>query len=158
MIGWLRPLEISLDFEDQVYELGETIDMKVSLLGNRDVRLIRGRAELLCEVRYTELDTVKVPARSGFLNVSDSRPLFFHVTKHVVKKNRKRYIRGNCLFLSDTDIRAGETREYDARLEIQPRRPPHALDGILAWSIQTTVRLASGRDIRCSRSVRVRIA
>ena len=157
MISWLRPIEVSLDFEDRAYELGETIDVKVWLRGNRGVQVVRGRAEVICDVRYSELDIVKVPGRSGFLNVSDSRPLFFHTTKHVIKKNRKRHVRGSVQFLSDTEIGAGETREYDGRLEIKSGRPPHTLDGTLKWRVQATVWLASGREVKCNRPVEVRV-
>ena len=112
---------------------------------------------MICEVRYSELDTVKVPGRSGFLNVSDSRPIFFHTTKHVIKKNRKRHVRGSIQLLADAEISAGETRECDGRLQIRSRRPPHAMDGTLKWTVQATIRLTTGRQVRCDRPIEVRV-
>jgi hypothetical protein len=157
MISWLRPVEVSLDFEDQAYELGDTIEVKARLRANRDVQVVRGYAEVVCEVRYSELDTVEVPGRMGLLNVSDSRPIFLHTTKRVVKKNRKRYVRGSIQLLADTDIGAGETLECGGRLSIRSRRPPHALDGTLKWNVQATIKLASGREVKCDRPAEVRV-
>ena len=51
VISRLRPLGVNLDFGDQSYMLGGTIDISVELNPRRDVEVREGRVDLVCEVR-----------------------------------------------------------------------------------------------------------
>ncbi len=47
MVYKLKPLELGLEFEDRDYELGDTINIQISLTPNGDVNL-RGAALTSC--------------------------------------------------------------------------------------------------------------
>lgn len=53
MVYKFKPLELSLDFEDRDYELGDTVDVQVDLVPNGDVHVREARIDLVCEQRYT---------------------------------------------------------------------------------------------------------
>ena len=46
MVSRLRPLKLNVIFEDSPYQLGQTIDVTVELMANRDVELREGRIDL----------------------------------------------------------------------------------------------------------------
>ena len=51
MVYKFKPLELSLDFEDRDYELGDTVDVQVDLVPNGDVHVREARIDLVCEQR-----------------------------------------------------------------------------------------------------------
>ena len=57
MVYKLKPLELTLEFEDRIYELGDTIDIELSLAPNGDVDVREGRVDLVCEEVYTSAET-----------------------------------------------------------------------------------------------------
>ena len=158
MITRLRPLDLKLDFEERQYKLGDAIDARVELHPNRDVEVREGRVDLVCEMRYSEVDTVKVPARSELLNISDAEPLFFHVTKRVLKEHRKTYVGSSAVFLTDARLESGTVRRYNARLEIEPQPPSHASEATIKWSLVAVVDVAHARDVKKRSTVRVALS
>ena len=61
MVYKLKPLELSFDFEDRVYDLGDTVDLQVTLTPNSDVDVRGGRVDLVCDQRYVQRATTFVP-------------------------------------------------------------------------------------------------
>ena len=47
MVYKLKPLELGLDFEDKDYNLGDTIDVQVTLTTNGDVNVREARVDLV---------------------------------------------------------------------------------------------------------------
>ena len=63
MVYKLKPLELSFDFDDRQYELGDTVQIRVELLPNTDVRLREARVDLICEERFARAQaTISVGA------------------------------------------------------------------------------------------------
>ena len=63
MVYKLKPLELSLDFEDRDYELGETVDVQVTLTPNGPVDVREARVDLVCEECYSRRESgVVIPA------------------------------------------------------------------------------------------------
>ncbi len=54
MVFKLKPLELSFDFEDRSYELGDTIDVRVNLTASGDVDVREARIDLVCEERFSQ--------------------------------------------------------------------------------------------------------
>ena len=61
MVYKLNPLEVVLDFEDRVYELGDAINLQVALTVNGDANVRGGRIDLVCEEHYSQTGTTFVP-------------------------------------------------------------------------------------------------
>mgnify|MGYP001232824560 CR=1 FL=1 len=55
MVYRLRPLELSFEFEDRSYRLGETVRLTVELTPSTDVQVREGRVDLVCEQRYVQV-------------------------------------------------------------------------------------------------------
>ena len=53
MVYKLKPLELSFDFEDRWYDLGDTIDIQVNLKPNGEVGVREARVDLVCEEIHT---------------------------------------------------------------------------------------------------------
>ena len=65
MVLRLRPLDVTLTFEDRMYKLGETISCQVELVAKADVDVREARIDLVCQVHWAESYTVMVPAVRG---------------------------------------------------------------------------------------------
>ena len=52
MVYKLKPLELGIDLEDREYELGDAINVQVTLTPNGDVRVRQARVDLVCEETY----------------------------------------------------------------------------------------------------------
>ena len=160
MLSRLFPLGVKVSFEDRVYKLGETIDLTVELSPKRDMEVREGRVDLVCEEHWTEFSTVMVPvsraSRGEAASASGGRVLpEARIPKQVHEEHRESYVHSSVVFLEDTRLASGRTGSHNARLEIQPEPPPHALDGKVRWRLVTTTDVAGARDIKARRLVKV---
>ncbi len=55
MVSRLRPIDISITFEDRAYQLGETIRVDVEVTPHMDVTVREAHMEIVCLARYTEI-------------------------------------------------------------------------------------------------------
>ncbi len=69
MVYKLKPLELGLDFEDKDYNLGDTIDVQVTLTTNGDVNVREARVDLVCEENYTRNESGVVMGLGGKIGV-----------------------------------------------------------------------------------------
>lgn len=58
-----KSLDVSLFFEDRPYKLGETIEATVQLNASREVKVRKGRVDLVYDVSWTATDTDSQPPR-----------------------------------------------------------------------------------------------
>ena len=166
MLSRLFPLGVKVSFENRVYKRSETINLTVELSPRRDMEVREGRVDLVREEVWREVFTVMTPVRS------DS-PYARYVSRYTVrsttgtsdhaqsvpqqrtKTNRETLVHSSVVFLRDTQLSSGRTGSYNARLEIEPKPPPHGREGKVRWRLVTITDVDGARDIRARRLVRV---
>ena len=163
MVSLLRPLEMSIEFEDRPYKLGETIDVAVHLEPRNEVDVREARVDLLCEERYTQTSVSWVPdTYSG----SAAGSYASGQTKSIATERKETFVYSSFEFLKDTKLEPGGPGRYRAPLVIELVPPPHAeeakalqRDANSAWSFKwkvvASVNVARGRDPKRQRAVTV---
>ena len=149
MVYNLKPLELSFDFEDRQYELGDTVDVHLELLPNADVRVREARVDLICEERFARATRgisvgVGGPAAAQAGNAFTSALMTGGYTNTLRKGSITDYLptsssigqRGessahsSAVFLKDTTLPSGRPTAQTVRLQIQPVPPKHLEEAI----------------------------
>ena len=163
MVYRLRPLEVSFDFEDLEYKLGDTIQVDVELVPNGDVTVREARLDLICEERYVENYSVSGPGL--YSNPGGAAPRA-QISSQVVREQKETYVHSTEVFLSDAKLAKGISLRYQARLNVQPKPPVHVEDAralqrdadrswTFKWTLVMTVDVVRGRNPKTQRLVRV---
>ena len=163
MVYKLRPLEVSFDFEDREYGLGDTIRADIELVPNSDVTVREARVDLMCEERYVENYSVSGPGLYSNPGVAVPRA---QISNQVVREQKETYVHSTEIFLSDAKLAAGISLRYLARLNIQPTPPVHLEDAralqrdadrswTFKWTLVATIDVVRGRNPKRQRVVRV---
>ena len=126
MVYKLKPLEFTFEFEDRIYELGDTIDIELSLAPNGDVDVREGGVDLVCEEVYSTSEGGIVWISSGAIQGGN----IFKSTDYVpmssgINQRTESYVHSRVVFLTNTTLSSGRPGTYDARLQIQPSPPRH---------------------------------
>ena len=154
MVYRLRPLKVSLDFEDRNYKLGETIRLRIGLESGSDVEVREGRVDLVCEERWTEFLSVTAPVRS--------HARITMVPKHVNKQHREKYVHTSVVFLQPTRLQSGSPGSHDVRFQILPEPPPHTgpqrEEAAVKWLLVATVDVVRGRNPSTQRAVKISLS
>ena len=141
-------MDAELVFDDRPYELGEVVDLMVELRARGDVEVREGHVDLVCEMRWTQMYDVEVPAyrpmpsRRG--SISESIPM---VRRRGTEQRRENYVHKRVVFLQDTRLSSGTTQSYSARLEIPSELTPGEAEPIVRWRLVAAVDVARARDI-----------
>ncbi len=178
MVYRLKPLELSLDFEDRTYKLGDTISVRVELVPNRNVDVREVRVDLMLDERFshTSGSSMEMPVYQSTPSIggmsgmggggSASRQI--GTTKLSVdagKDRRTTRVHSSAAFLQDTRLTPGMPNVHDTRLEIDPTPPEH-LDEAKAlvsdagsswsfkWTLVATVDVVRGRNPKRQRVVK----
>ena len=125
MVYRLKPLELSFDFEDRVYELGDRINIRVTLNANRDVDVREARADLVCEEIYSRKESGIVVGGGGVGAIQGGK--LTATTDYVAasswtSKKTESDVHSSVVFLEDTTLDSDGSGTYDAILPIQPCR------------------------------------
>ena len=133
MVYKLKPLELSFDFDDRQYELGDTVQIRVELLPNTDVRLREARVDLICEERFARAQaTISVgaggPGAAQGGNVFTSTD--YVPPSSSVGQYGESYVHSSTSFLKNTALPYGTPSAYEIRLRIQPVPPKHLKEAI----------------------------
>lgn len=167
MVYKLKPLELDLDFEDRGYDLGDSIDIQVTMTPNGDVDVRGGRLDLVCEQHYSQRGTTFVPER---LHKAAMPGGVMTGSKREVRTDRKEKVMHSTVSLQEPGrFRNGTPSTRTARLLVQPTPPPHfeeamALQGdaqsswTFKWRLVATINVARGRDPKVQRTVKIRLA
>ena len=166
MVSFLRPVGLSVDFDDRQYQLGDTMDVTVELDPKTDVELREGRIDLVCEEIYTKTYMVPLatPAASGDrLSAAAGAGAASASSKKVVQQHKESHVHSTALFARDTRLRAGSKGSYNAKLQIQQYTPPQSEEAAadanttydVKWRLVTTANVARGRDPKVQRTVKV---
>ena len=165
MVYKLRPMEVSFDFDDREYRLGDTIRLSVQLVPSGDVDVREARVDVLCEERFVESYTVSSPGLYANPGVAAPR---VDIPNQVTKEQKESYVHSTEVFLSGAKLKSGAAARYDVSLRIQPSPPIHLEDArelqkdasrswSFKWTIVTTVDVVRGRNPKRQRVVNVRI-
>ena len=126
MVYKLKPLELGLDFEDCGYDLGDSIDIQVTMTPNGDVDVRGGRLDLVCEQHYSQRGTTFVPER---LHKAAMPGGVMTGSKREVRTDRKEKVMHSTVSLQEPGrFRNGTPSTRTARLLVQPT-PPSAFRG-----------------------------
>ena len=129
----IRPVEVELFFDDRPYELGETVEITVSLNPQGVYEIRAGRVDLVCEESWTETATIQRELRAR--NV--------HCSTLVTPDTRNQSIPG----------------KHRVRLSIRRRPPIHFGKGLseyaVTWKLVASVHTAHMSEIAAERAMNV---
>jgi hypothetical protein len=166
MVYKLNPLEVVLDFEDRVYELGDAINLQVALTVNGDANVRGGRIDLVCEEHYSQTGTTFVP--DTYASSTGAGQGTAGSTRNVGKERKETVVHSTVSFLELGRIADGTPSVHTASLQVQPSPPPHFEESIVlqadaqsswtfSWSLVATVDVLRGRNPSVGRVVRVKL-
>ena len=162
MLHRLDPLDLSLEFDDRSYRLGETIAARVQVTSKGRIDVREASAELLCDQKFAETYTVSRAGRYSTQGVVAPRQ---EISSQVGDERVESYVHSSAAFLSDVTLEAGEQRTVDVRIAIDAA-PPRRLDDARAldndaarswsfsWRLVVSVDVAGGRDASVERDIR----
>ena len=157
MISRLRPIDVSVSFDDRDYKLGESIDATIDMKPNRDCLVREGRVDIVLEERWTEEYTFsdEQPIISATADSGAGQAGTETITKEVKKKHRETSIYGMVTFLQDEELTSGREVTRKVRVNIKPDRPAHAREGATSWWLQTVIDVAGARDVKPRHKVKI---
>lgn len=157
-MSWLRPLDVTVTFEDRTYKLGESIQVAVELSARDSVQVREGILSLICDERWVDMWTVQVSAhrwgRVSDSGISRGLPQAT-ITKRGSQVNHERFYPSSARLLGNERLSPDTPYRYDARLDIPLKGPPHAYDATVTWQLVATFDVARARDVTESRTVTV---
>ncbi len=157
-MSWLRPLDVTVTFEDRPYKLGESIQVAVELSARDHADVREGRISLICDQRWVDMWTVQVSAhrwgRVSDSGISRGLPRAT-ITKRGSKVNHDRYYPSSAQLFRNERLSPDTAYRYDATLDIPLEGPPHAYDATVTWQLVATFDVARARDVTESRTVTV---
>ena len=155
---WLRPLDVTVTFEDRPYKLGESIEVAVELVARDHAVVRQGTIRLICDERWVDIWSVQVSAhrwgRISDSGISRGLPRAM-ITKHGSKVNHDRFYPSSAQLLKNERLSADTPYRCDAKLDIPLKGPPHAYDATVTWQLVVTLDVARARDVTESRTVNV---
>ena len=164
MVTRLRPLDVTMLFEDRSYKLGETIDIDLELTSRRDVLIREGRVDLMCQEFYKQTTTVTYmedyAKRNHGWKKLNKPYVTFTDNRKITRTRNETYSHSGAVFLTDTRLRSGATSKHSVRLEIGLERTENMSDssvteGEAPWELVATFDLALARDFTKRQPARI---
>jgi len=155
-LGFFRPFNLRVAFEERVYNLGETIDFRVELKPRGDVKMREFRIDLVCEENYIEttFDMIHDLTGGSLGTFVTSAPLA-RLPKQITKKHRNRFVHSSVVFLDNANLSAGIASNHSAKLSIRPEAPAHVNDGKVKWTLEITADLAGSPNITQKKAITI---
>ena len=155
-----NPLDLSLQFEERTYNLGETIEAVVEMQPSADVLVRSGRLDLVCEEHYTQRGVSFVP------DFYASNRTISGQTRHVAEDRKEQFVHSTVQFMEETRLTGGTTASRRASLVVGMATPPHFEDSLalerdassawtFRWSLVVTLDIARARDSEVEREVKI---
>ena len=171
MVYKLKPLELSFDFEDGEYALGDTVRVQLTLEPNGDVHVREARIDLVCEQKHSRQDRGVMVGMGGVAGIQGGNP---HTsTDYVpmatsVSQRTESYIHSNVVLFTDTPLSGDRPSIHGASLEIQPAHPERLKDAWKAvrdsneswsfkWRLVASVDIVRGRNPKRQRALNVKL-
>ncbi len=145
-------LDVNLVFENRSYTLGETIEVNVELNAKRDVKVRKGRVDLVYEVRWVAPDAdhrqFSRMTRPGRIITSATLRV---PTKKLVE-HKHSYVLGSTSFLEHTQLETHMNGSYNIRIQIHKDDPPYGFikGASRRWSLVTVLDVAWALDVKLS--------
>ena len=172
MVYKLKPLELSFDFENRWYELGDTVNIQVNLNPNGDVDVREARVDLICEEIHTRNQrgiSMGSGGASSIAGGSFSRSNDYVPATTSVSQRKESYVHSTVVFLKDQTLLPSNLIAHNTTLQIQPQPPSHFEDAkalvrnseeswTFKWTLVASVNIARGRDQKKQRQVNVKLA
>ena len=160
MLNRILPLELSLEFDERAYTLGETIDVVVEIRPTADIRVRSGRLDLVCEEHYTQRGVSFVPDFYATDRVISGQ------TRHVAQERKEQFVHSTVQFMEETRLSGDATTSRRVSLAVGTELPPHFEESLALerdassawtfnWTLLTTVDVARGRDAQVEREVKI---
>ncbi len=153
MISRLRPRDIAISFQERMYRLGESIDLRIELTPRRDCRVREGRIDLVVEERWIERYTLSVEKPILQSVVGADGPGYVRQigttteTREIARDHEETSVHSSVVFLEGVRLVSGRPARYSVRLEIRPEPPRHTGEATMKWQLHTTIDVAGARDI-----------
>ena len=159
IFSFARSLDVSLLFEDRTYRLGETIEVTVELKTRRDVKVRKGRVDLVYDVKWTSADTDLPPLRMMHPGPGGRTPfLTYGVPKRKPTKHRHSYVLGSSSFLDKDPQPVPDIRDfYNIGLRIHKDDPPysHLKEASMGWSLVVVVDVARATYVMIRKHMKI---
>ena len=169
MVYKLKPLELSFDFDDRNYALGDTVNVQVAITPNGDVDVREARVDLVCEQRYTRSGSGIVLGAGGAVSAQGGNA--FTSTDYVpatssVSERTESYVHSNVVFLKDAALGGDRLSTHSTSLSIQPNPPDRLKEArdlqrdsgsswSFKWRLVAYVDVVRGRNPRRQRTIKV---
>ena len=161
MVFRLDPLEVTLEFEDKQYRLGDSVDATVTLVPNSDIVIRKASLNLVVEGRRTEVKMGRAMGAGGASTLQGGNPHVSTDFTPMQQTTEERTYAEVCYsetFLVSTSVRNGNLSRHRVPLDIGPGLPRPALEArelqrdansslsMERWWIEVKVDVARGRD------------
>lgn len=153
MVSRLRPLDVTVSFQDRTYRLGESIELTIEMTAHRDCHVREGRVDLVVEERWTERTSLSfekpVYARTGgggytrMVQVGTTTE-----TRDTTKDHKETSVHSSAVFIEDARLESGRPTRHSLRLEARAEAPARGGEAKIRWWVQTVVDVAGARDIK----------
>ncbi len=161
MVSRLRPVDVTVAFEDRAYRLGESVGLEIEMKPRRDCLVREGRVDLVLEQRWTERSTrtVEEPiyqdTGSGTSLGGGRIQIGVNVSvKETVRNFKEKSTPASAIFLRDAELRSSRPLRHRLELDIGADDPPRR-EAKTRWWVQTVVDVAGARDIKPRRKIQV---
>lgn len=160
MLGRILPKDLSLQFEERPYNLGETIEAVVEIQPSANVLVRSGRLDLVCEEHYTQRGVSFVP------DFYASNRVISGQTRHVSEDRKEQFVHSTVRFMEETNLTGGRTASRRANLVVGTATPPHFEESLalerdassawtFRWTLVATLDIARGRDSEVEHEVKI---
>lgn len=126
MVYKLKPLELTFDFEDRSYALGDTVNVEVRLLPNGDVDVREARVDLVLEERFSGGSGSPMPGSvrgSCDWTGVDAPTALFGASS--MKQRGEAEVVSQAVLLENTSLRTGMPSSQRVILQVPPSPPKH---------------------------------
>ena len=158
----MRPLEVSLTFDDRPYRLGGLMPVTVDLSARRDVTIRAGWVDLVCHEEWTANFVIDAPTSSRPMIVGGGGlPATVMPTptapRRVSEERKQSYVHSRLVFLEPLRLPEGSNVTYNPRLQIVTDPPDHIAVSTVTWKLALVIDVACALDIHRSCPVQVEL-
>ena len=171
MVYKFKPLELTFEFEQRWYDLGETIDIQLNLKPNGEVDIREARVDLICEEIHTRNQSGISMGSGGASSIaggSFARSNDYVPTTTSVNQTKESYVHSSVVFLKDKTLNNNDLIVHTAKLKIEQQLPPHFEDAkalvrnseeswTFKWKLVASVNIVRGRDQKKQRQANVKL-
>ena len=144
--GGKAQINLSVDHRDLVYHPGETVQARVTVIGEKDLKIQQGRITFLFSEEYQVREQRTETDSHGHRRQ----------TTHTVWKTDERQL-SQTVFLPETTIAGGSNQNFDFTFSIPPNAPPSVQGNIvrIKWLVKATLDRKMAGDIEAQTEISI---